>query len=160
MVHLKYLLIAVAILILAIVLFYGLFFTKHKTIASVKPYLTVFSTISARIHTLSLLLSLGRYIIFSIQFYLILHWLQIDITPADACVLLPITFFLMAVIPTFALSELGVRGATAIFVLGTVSLNTTGILAASLFLWFINLAFPALVGLFFIVNLNFFKSGN
>jgi hypothetical protein len=57
-------------------------------------------------------------------------------------------YLAMAVIPTFALTEIGVRGSTAIFFIGLFSTNISGILSASIFLWIINLAVPAIIGSF------------
>jgi uncharacterized membrane protein YbhN (UPF0104 family) len=129
-----------------------------KIAPQIAHYIFVFKALSIPVHLVTLLLSLGRYFIFSLQFYLLLRWLAVDITILQGMLLIPITFFVIAVIPTFALSELSVRGASAIYILGVVSLNTTGILAASLLLWIINLAIPALIGLIFVFDLKFFKS--
>ncbi|MFA6401838.1 MAG: hypothetical protein WCX31_09470 [Salinivirgaceae bacterium] len=52
----------------------------------------------------------------------------------------------MTFIPTFALAELGVRGSVAVLVIGTLSPLSSAIIAASVLLWIINLALPALVG--------------
>lgn len=122
-------------------------------------YLAIFSTLQVSTHIKILLLSFARYLTFSLQFYLLLKWLGVTIDLLQGLQLIPIMFFLIAAIPTFALSELGVRGATAIFVLGAVSSDTAGILTASLLLWVINLALPALAGLLFVFDLNFFKPG-
>jgi hypothetical protein len=104
-----------------------------------------------------LLLSLLRYGIFTFQYYLLLLIFKVELTGADAFLLIASTFFLVSVIPTYALTEIGVRGSVAIFLFGMYSTNDTGIIFSSLALWFVNLAIPALVGCAFIFNLNFFK---
>jgi DNA-binding response OmpR family regulator len=48
---------------------------------------------------------------------------------------------------------MGVRGATALFFLGLFSTNTSGILLAAYSLWILNIMFPALLGLYFILKL-------
>ena len=72
--------------------------------------------------------------------------------------LIALTFFVTSAIPTFALTEIAVRSGVAIYFFGTISLAHTPILAASLFLWIVNLAIPALVGMAFVNKLKFFKS--
>lgn len=62
----------------------------------------------------------------------------------------------MAVIPTLALTEIGVRGSVALFFLGLVSTNSIGIVTATFTLWIINLALPALIGSFFVFSTNIF----
>ena len=61
-------------------------------------------------------------------------------------VLIPFVFLAVTAIPTFALTEIGVRASVAISIIGTVSSNSTGIALASLALWVLNLGLPALVG--------------
>lgn len=102
-------------------------------------------------------LSLIRYFIFSFQYYLSLLVFNIDVNFGMALVLIAITFFVSSAIPTFALTEIAVRGATAVYFFSTVTADSTGVLAASLLLWIINLAIPAMIGGFFFGGLNFFK---
>jgi hypothetical protein len=74
----------------------------------------------------------------------------------------------MTVIPTIALSELGVRGSVSIFIfalylepIGNWSQNTSlAVFSASGVLWLINLAFPALLGALFVYSLRFFRKIN
>jgi hypothetical protein len=58
----------------------------------------------------------------------------------------------LAAIPTYAWSELGVRGAIAVKVFDTLSHNPLQTLTASSILWIINIAVPALLGLFFLLK--------
>ncbi|MEW6469297.1 MAG: lysylphosphatidylglycerol synthase domain-containing protein [Bacteroidota bacterium] len=102
-------------------------------------------------------LSLARYMVFLLQFYLLLRLFDVDVRFGAALILIPLVFFLITVIPTFALTEIGVRGSAALFLFSLVSDNESGILAASLLLWMINLALPALAGLFLIFRLKFFR---
>ncbi|NQV02141.1 MAG: flippase-like domain-containing protein [Bacteroidia bacterium] len=116
-----------------------------------------------------LLYSLLRYLIFSFQFFILLRIFAVHIPCLDAMMLVSLIYFVMAVIPTIALTELGIRGSVALYFFGiyfssmngsTESINF-GILAASTLLWAINLGFPALVGSVFVFRLKFFrKSAN
>ena len=122
-----------------------------------RTYLKVFHLLSNRKLTNLLGLSILRYLIFSIQFLILLRVFGIDVHPIYGLVLISIIFFVMAVVPTFALTELGVRGAAAMFFLSPFSNNSLGILAASYSLWFINLVIPALLGLPFIIQAKVFS---
>lgn len=116
---------------------------------------------------LVMLLSLLRYFIFSTQFYILLRLFDVPVPYLDALVLISLTYFIMAVIPTIALTELGIRGSVAIYVFGLylaqVYPDTTifklGVFSASTFLWVINLGIPAVVGTFFVFRLQFFRKG-
>ena len=62
--------------------------------------------------------------------------------------LIPVCFLLASSIPTILFSEIGVRGSVALFVFGVVSDLDIQIVLASIVLWFINVALPALFGFY------------
>lgn len=106
-----------------------------------------------------LLYSFGRFAVFTLQFYLLLLIFGVNIPYFPAIMMISITYFVMAIIPTIAIAELGVRGSVSIFLISMVTPipNEVGILAASFALWLVNLALPALLGSLFIFNLKFFR---
>ncbi|MEI6456055.1 MAG: lysylphosphatidylglycerol synthase domain-containing protein [bacterium] len=115
-----------------------------------------------------ILLSSLRYLIFSSQFYLLLRLFGIEVPVFDALMLISMIYFIMAVIPTIALTELGIRGSVAIYFFGmylsrfypvTPEMNL-GIFSASTLLWMINLGIPALAGTIFVFRLQFFRKSN
>ena len=106
------------------------------------------------------LASLGRYLIFTLQFYLLLDLFSVNINYGHAMIMISMTYFVMTAIPTIAITELGVRGSIAVYFLGMVSTNVSGIFTASAMLWLINLAVPALIGVMFIFQLRFFRKSD
>lgn len=86
-----------------------------------------------------------KYGIFTTQFVLLLLAFNIPFT-FSLFFLVMFIFLIQTLVPTVALLEIGVRSNVALFVIGLLSDNTTGILAASLLLWIINLMLPALLG--------------
>jgi hypothetical protein len=112
-----------------------------------------------------MMLSLARYLVFSSQFYLLLILLEVRIPYLNALVLIALIYFIMAIIPTIALTELGIRGSVALYVFGlyfgqlfpTTEAYSVGIFAASTLLWMINLGIPAVVGTIFVFRLQFFR---
>ncbi|MEI7981797.1 MAG: hypothetical protein WCI71_09080, partial [Bacteroidota bacterium] len=113
-----------------------------------------------------MLMSLLRYIVFSFQFFILLRLAGIPLPFYCAQLLISLIFFIMAIIPTVALAELGIRGSVSLFVLGLYFAHTDPsyitcnlcIFAASTFLWLINLGIPALLGTFFVFRLQFFRN--
>ena len=81
----------------------------------------------------------------------------VNIDYVDAILLTMIMLFVVSVIPTIAITEIGVRGSVALFLFGLVSANTVGILSATFVMWVINLLLPALIGTIFIFTLKFFR---
>lgn len=87
-------------------------------------------------------LSLVRYAVFTLQFCIVLAALaQVPATVAVRAV--PVVFLLTTLVPTMALTELGVRGSVALaFIPG----DAAGVLASTVLIWTINLALPAIFG--------------
>ncbi len=82
---------------------------------------------------------------------------NIDIGLLNSFLLISLTFFINSVVPSFALSEIAVRSASSVFFFSAVTSDVNAIISASLTVWTINLALPALIGGAFIWQLNFFN---
>ncbi|NNF02519.1 MAG: hypothetical protein HKN22_07520 [Bacteroidia bacterium] len=90
--------------------------------------------------------SLLRYIVFSLQFFILLLTMEVWVSPHLAFKLIATLFLVLTIIPGTALTELAVRGSVALALFGVFSDNQTGILAATFLIWFINLVIPAAMG--------------
>lgn len=130
---------------------------KKKTPSRFKKYIDTFKLHSSKNLNVAFNLSILRYIVFSIQYYLALKVFGINGGTTIVFSLIALTFFVTSVIPTFALTEIAVRSGVAIYFFGTITSAHAPILASSLFLWIINLAIPALIGMLFVRKLKFFK---
>ena len=104
-----------------------------------------------------LLMSFLRYCVFSLQFYLVLAAFGIYLNTIEDVFLISVCFMITSFIPTILISELGVRGSVALFVFGIVSMLDIHIFLASVSLWIINVAIPALFGLFNLKELKILK---
>jgi len=133
------------------------FLRRPQVEKRLRGYVDVFSLYSTRELSLTLGYSFLRYIVFSAQFYLLLIVFNVDIALIPALALIALTFFTLAVIPTVALTELGVRGSVALYFLSQVSENSAGIITATFVLWIINLALPAIIGSVFFFSATIFK---
>jgi hypothetical protein len=105
-----------------------------------------------------LLLSLIRYAVFVVQYLLLLQLFKVDIPPTTALWLITVMFLALAVVPTIALAELGVRGKLSIYIFGFFSVNTLGIVFTATTIWLINLVVPALAGSLFILGIKLFRN--
>lgn len=134
----------------------------------IKKYAEVFSWFSAGDLARVLGLSLTRYLVFSLQFYLLLLAFEVNISYFMAMILIGMVYLLMSIIPTIALTELGVRGSVSLFVFALYleplgiwnSTFSLGVASATTSLWLINLALPALLGVLFLYSLRFFRKLN
>ncbi len=94
----------------------------------------------------ALLFSLSRYLIFLFQFYLLLIFFDVKISIFEAFLGISLTYFTVSIIPSITLAEIGIRGSASIFFIGLFSSDSPSILSASILLWLINLAVPAVIG--------------
>lgn len=109
-------------------------------------YLRVFEIYSFRELVNITWLSLTRYLTFSFQFWLALIIFGTVLPPVEALQYISLIFLVITVVPSFALSDLTMRGSVALYFLAPMSGNSAGILAATTLVWLINLALPALAG--------------
>jgi hypothetical protein len=100
-----------------------------------------------------LLLSLARYFVFTFQLVLLLKFCGIYASIFQLLLLCTIFFLVLWFLPSFAITELGVRGSIAVFLFQNVSENISGALLAVVLLWILNVAFPALLGCFYVFKL-------
>ena len=130
----------------------------------VARYTEVFSWYSAKELLVVLVISILRYLVFSLQFYVLLRIFRVPVNYLHAMMVIGVIYLLMSVIPTIALSEIGVRGSVSLYVFGLffavpmTEILDQHIIAASSALWLLNLAIPALTGLLFIFRLRFFRN--
>lgn len=92
-----------------------------------------------------LLLSIGRYVVFCIQYVLFLS-LFADIPWAASLLIVPVIYLITTLVPTMMLTELGVRGSVAVALLAPLGGQPALVLLASFGVWAVNLALPAAVG--------------
>lgn len=105
-----------------------------------------------------LMISFLRYTVFVVQYLLLLQVFKVDIGWWNALWLIAVMFLVLAIIPTIALAELGVRGKISIFLFSVFSTNTIGIVLTATTIWLINLVVPALAGSLFILGIKLFRS--
>jgi len=133
------------------------FFMKFKFLRKYEDYSDVFSYYSTTELLYIIFLSIARYAVFSFQFYILLRFFLVDISLIESLTMSSLVFLTISIIPTIALTEIGVRGSIAIYFFGLVSANHIGILTATFALWFTNLVLPALLGTILVYNLKFFR---
>ena len=102
-------------------------------------------------------LSFTRYIVFVMQYVLMVQLMQIEVTLWQTFWLVSVMFLVLAVVPTIALAEIGLRGQVSLQLFGLFSTNSIAIVAAGAGIWVINLILPALIGSLFILSIKIFK---
>lgn len=124
----------------------GSFLTRQKRLSAIQHWMQALVQLSRSELLRVLFLSILRYLVFLFQYYLMFEFFGVDISLSMACITVAFVFLAMALIPTMALADLGLRGQLSIWVVGAFSTNTLGIVLAATTIWFINLILPAIAG--------------
>ena len=120
-------------------------------------HITVLDEFSAKQLLKILLLSLLRYVVFVLQYILLLQVMQVNIDVGLSFWLITVFYLVMAVAPTIGFLELPVRAKASLELMKLYSTNTLGIETAALAIWLINLVLPALVGSLLILSIKIIK---
>ncbi len=98
-------------------------------------------------------LSLLRFFVFIVQYYLLFRLFDVNILWGQAFWTVSVSFLVMAVIPTITLIELVQRGKVVATLVGLYSANELGMNLATASIWFINLVLPAVIGSLLILKM-------
>lgn len=117
-------------------------------------------TFDAPLLLLLLLLSLLRYAVFVVQYFLLFSLFEVHATPVVVWSVLSVVFLTLAIVPNIALVEVGLRGKVSLQLMALFTTNSLGVLLATVSIWFVNLIVPALAGSVLILSVKVFKRKN
>ncbi len=126
---------------------------KIKWLRRFALYGKLLNRVSFRQQIIVLGLSILRFGIFAAQYLFLLKWMNVDLPLAEGFCMTALFFWIMAVIPSVALAELGIRGNVSLYLFLHFSSNTVGILAATSGIWLLNLVLPAIIGSIMIMRM-------
>lgn len=98
------------------------------------------------------ILSSLRYGVFLLQYIAVFYLFHVQVSAIIIMPVMSVVFLALAVIPSIALLEVGLRGEVSLRLMGLFSANSLGIGLTSVTIWFINLILPALIGTLLLLN--------
>ncbi len=99
---------------------------------------------------------LARFLVFTFQYYLIIHLLVPEIPIWQIALLMFVFFFVQSAVPSLDLLDIGVRALTAGTIFKFVTHQTVAVIAGVSVIYIINLIIPAILGSVFVFKLKFF----
>ncbi len=159
----KFLLAAlVLVCIFVIILYFRLqwivtLFEKIPVLRKVRIFVAIVARYKPRELSILLLLSAVRYMVFSAQYLILLGALGVKIVWWQGFLMNCVIYLALAIIPTFAMVELGVRGQVSVYVMRQLTANTAGIIYATAAIWVINLCVPAILGIVLLLGVKIFR---
>ena len=123
----------------------------------VTRHVMVMGTLTVSVLLRVLLLSVLRFLVFGIQYILMLRFLQVNVGWWSGFWMVSVLFLLLAMVPTIALLELGLRWRYSLVLFGMFSTDAVAIYASATGIWLVNLVIPALAGSLFIIGVRVFR---
>lgn len=105
-----------------------------------------------------LLLSALRYVVFIVQYVLMMQVFEVGISAVDTAALVAVMLLVLSIVPSITLAELGIRGEVSLLLFGLLSTNLLGIIATTGSIWIINLIIPAIAGSIFLLGIRLFRN--
>lgn len=145
----------VSILFGITILVSGIVFVSKKI--SIKGYsieklIHKINAIPKSIHQKNILLGIGRYLVFSHQYYFL--FLLFDVQTPYLLIMAAITsvYLLASVLPTFQFLDFAVKGSIAVYFFHLLGVNELIVVFVSTLMWFLNTVIPVLFGSYFVLN--------
>ena len=141
----------VLILQVVIIIFFPILsriFAEKTHPGKVHDTLVVLGSFSHKRFLTTMFLSALRYVVWSVQLWLVLEFCGIHLTMVDALISIPAYYLLVTVTPSVPVADAAIRGSWSMVVFNVFSDNIPGIAIAAVLLWFLNTILPMLVGTF------------
>lgn len=132
-------------------------FEKNPRLKRFKTYSGLLRRFTFKEQLTVLLFSVLRFAVFTAQYLILLTWMKVAFPPGEGFLMASLFFWTMAVVPSLALAELGVRGQVSIYLFQHFSDNQAGILTATILLWFINVIIPSVIGCVLLFRMRLIK---
>ena len=133
------------------------FIEKIPNLSRVVKYISVLENFDAKILLRLLFISSVRYSVFVIQYIFMMQLMEVGIGGWQSFWILTLLFWVLAIVPSFAIAEIGIRGKFGLALMGLFSANKTGIVAVMFSIWLFNLFIPAVSGGLLILSKKYFS---
>ncbi len=101
-----------------------------------------------------LLFSVARYLTFTFQFIIMLKLLQVNYSTLELFMVISVVYLIKSLLFSINfIADMGMRQITVVSVMGVVGISESSAVLASFGLWSINILFPAIIGLYFWLQL-------
>ena len=137
-----------------VVLLSLLFSIKNITLKgySIDFFIRKVTEIPARIHRKNALLGLGRYLVFSHQYYFLFLFFGVNLPYFTLMSVITSSYFLSSSLPSFQFLDFAVKGSVALFFCGLLGINSWIPLLITAIMWVLNVVIPVGIGSYFVLN--------
>lgn len=126
--------------------------TGSNLSAKIGEFITCLSAYSRKDLSQLIGISSLRYLVFVLQFYLMLLFFNVQIEPWQALIAIPTSYLFVTFTPSLAFSEAAVRSSYAVIFVGAFSGQILGITLAGVSIWALNYITPIALGVIAIMQ--------
>lgn len=133
---------------------------KIKFLKRIQPFFDVLRDVTSSQLGRVLLLSLIRFSIFTSQYIILMLVILAEIALFPMVMMIFILFFVQSALPTLDIFDFSVRSFVASNLYAYITTQDIAVMAIVSFIWFVNLILPAIIGAFFVLNVNYFNDND
>ncbi len=131
---------------------------KVKFLTKVKPFFAILENFTSRELSHVLLISFARFTIFTSQYMVLMLFFLPELPMLSMILMIFILFFVQAAVPSLDLFDFSVRSFVASNLYAYITTQEIAVMAIVSFVWFVNLILPAIIGTFFVFQVNYVGS--
>ena len=114
----------------------------------------IIELLSVKNNKIVILISLLRYLVFSHQFYFLIYCFKLNISYFEAMTAISSVYLIASCIPILSLFDVSLKGSVAIIVFSIFEIDSIQILSITTLMWLLNFVFPAIIGSYFVFQIN------
>ncbi len=143
-----------AILLLAFGFWLLAFLTKSIKVKgySIEKLFAKINEIPKTIHRKNIVLAIGRYLVFSHQYYFLFLAFDVDLPYLTMMASIAAVYFLASSLPSFQFLDFAVKGSVALFFFEKLGVNEWIVVFISTLMWFLNVVLPVIIGSYFVLK--------
>jgi hypothetical protein len=119
---------------------------------SIEKGLAKINEIPKTIHRKNLFLAVGRYLVFSHQYYFLFLAFDVDLPYLTMMGSIAAVYFLASSLPSFQFLDFAVKGSVALFFFEKLGVNEWIVVFISTLMWFLNVVLPVVIGSYFVLK--------
>ncbi len=143
----------IGLLLIGFLLLLGLRFKKRQLLfkgLTISNVFLKFKNLSILIKLKLIIYSVFRYMTFSLLFYCLLHFFNVEITLLQFIPLIFSMYLIASIIPTIFIFDVVVKGGAAVWLFSLAGISEISVLSTVLSMWILNFIIPSIIGGFYL----------
>lgn len=128
---------------------------KVKFLRRIKPFFSILKDFTSKELAQVLWISFARFVIFTSQYIILMMVILPELPFVSMVLMIFILFFVQSAMPSLDIFDFSVRSFVASNLYAYITTQEIAVMAIVSCVWFVNLILPAIIGAFFVLNVNY-----